>query len=108
MSVIDRYDRQRRSLDLGVEGDRRLAALEVLLVGCGGVGCAVAQMLVRSGVGSLRVLDGDVVSESDLHRQCLYYPQDVEAGTPKALAALRELERIGGRPRLAAHPISFT
>lgn len=105
---MSRYDRQRRVLPSGGVADDRLAALRVLLVGVGGIGAPLAIGLVRAGVGQLTLVDPDVVSDSDLPRQPLYFPEDVRAARPKAEAAARELARIGGRSRIVARSIALT
>jgi molybdopterin/thiamine biosynthesis adenylyltransferase/rhodanese-related sulfurtransferase len=90
--MTDRYDRQTVLPEVGPEGQRRLRAATVLVVGAGGLGCAVLQYLCAAGLGRLLVLDHDRVEESNLHRQPLYRMGDL--GEPKAraaAAAMREL-----------------
>src|SRR5690349_447576 len=76
-SMMDRYARQMVLPEVGVDGQRRLSQATVLVVGTGGLGCAVLQYLVAAGVGELIVLDQDCVEASNLHRQPLYRMQDV-------------------------------
>jgi molybdopterin/thiamine biosynthesis adenylyltransferase len=90
----DRYSRQTRFAPLGPEGQARLAAGRVAIVGCGALGSVVAMALVRAGVGALRLIDRDVPELSNLPRQVLFDEADVAAGLPKAVAAARHLERI--------------
>ena len=92
----DRYSRQSRFWGIGVEGQARLAAGRVLVIGCGGLGSAAIHLLARSGVGHLVVVDRDVVELDNLHRQLLYDEADAAAGTPKALAAAAVVGRING------------
>ena len=66
---LDRYARQMRFPPLGEDGQRRLAASRALLCGCGALGSAIANMLVRAGVGTLRIVDRDFVELSNLQRQ---------------------------------------
>ncbi len=66
----------------------------VTLVGCGGLGSVVADILVRAGIGFLRIVDRDYVEESNLQRQVLYDSHDVAENLPKAEAARRKLEKI--------------
>lgn len=87
-----RYSRQEILPQLGAEGQKRLGASRVLVVGAGGTGGTVAQLLVRAGVGKITVIDRDVVEESNLHRQLLYEEGDV--GAPKALLAAERLRAI--------------
>lgn len=90
----DRYSRQARFWGIGTEGQARLARGRVLVVGCGAIGSAAIDLLARSGVGHLVVVDRDVVELSNLARQLLYDEADAEAGTPKAVAAARAVGRI--------------
>jgi molybdopterin/thiamine biosynthesis adenylyltransferase len=90
----DRYARQSRFWGIGAEGQARLAAGRVLVVGCGGLGSAVIDLLARSGVGHLVVVDRDVVELGNLHRQLLYEEADAAAGTAKAVAAAAAVGRI--------------
>ena len=58
---LERYSRQMRFAPLGEEGQRRLLASRVLLVGCGALGTVLAETLTRAGVGALRIVDRDFV-----------------------------------------------
>jgi molybdopterin/thiamine biosynthesis adenylyltransferase/rhodanese-related sulfurtransferase len=97
-SMSNRYARQQILPEVGPEGQARLAAATVLVVGAGGLGCAVLQYLAAAGVGALIIVDHDRVEESNLHRQPLYRMSDI--GQPKvhaagaALTALNPLVRI--------------
>jgi molybdopterin/thiamine biosynthesis adenylyltransferase/rhodanese-related sulfurtransferase len=92
----DRYARQRVLPDIGTAGQARLAAAEVLVVGAGGLGCAVLQYLAGAGVGRLVIVDHDRVEEENLHRQPLYRMSDL--GELKAQAARAAL--LAGNPGL--------
>ncbi len=96
-----RFDRQVRFQPLGVEGQERLGASSVLVVGCGALGGALAMQLVRSGVGRVSLVDRDVVELTNLPRQVLFEPEHL--GRPKALAARESLARIGGPSQVEAH-----
>ena len=104
---MERYDRQRRVLN-GAAVDNLWAQTSVLLVGVGGVGSPLAQMLHRSGLGQLTLADGDRVQTTDLHRQILYSDTDAKAGTPKVRAAARFLENQGGRCVVEAYEGNLT
>ncbi|UOR04999.1 molybdopterin-synthase adenylyltransferase MoeB [Hymenobacter aerilatus] len=84
-----RYDRHLRLPEIGSEGQEKLKAARVLVVGCGGLGCPVLQYLAAAGVGTLGLLDHDTVDETNLQRQVLYATADV--GRPKAEAAAEKL-----------------
>ena len=96
----ERYSRQTRFAPLGVEGQARLAAGRVAVVGCGALGSVVAMALVRAGVGHVRIIDRDLPELSNLPRQVLFDEADVTAGLPKAVAAARHLERINSAARI--------
>ncbi|MGL4514755.1 MAG: ThiF family adenylyltransferase [Lacipirellulaceae bacterium] len=89
-----RYAKQVRYAPIGIEGQRRLAASGVLVVGCGALGSTVAESLVRAGVGRVRIVDRDYVELSNLQRQSLFTEADAAEGTPKAVAAERRLRAV--------------
>lgn len=97
-----RYSRQMLVKDIGEEGQRKLSQSRVLLVGCGALGTAIANILVRAGVGFLRIVDGDIVEESNLQRQNLFDEEHVKQGLPKAVAALGVLRRVNSDVELDA------
>lgn len=78
----------------GPEGQERLGASSAVLVGCGAIGAAVASLLVRAGIGRLRILDRDFVETSNLQRQMLFEESDAREALPKAVAAERRLRAI--------------
>ena len=94
---FDRYVRQTRYPPLGEEGQRRLAASRVLVCGCGALGSTLANLLVRAGAGSVRIVDRDFVETNNLPRQVLFDEEDVAAQMPKAVAAARRLRRINSQ-----------
>ena len=83
--MTDRYARQTILPEVGRQGQARLAAANVLVVGAGGLGCAALPYLAAAGVGRLTIVDHDKVEESNLHRQPLYRMSDI--GQPKVQAA---------------------
>lgn len=85
----NRYHRHLILPNFGVEGQLKLKAARVLVVGAGGLGCPVLQYLVAAGVGNIGIVDFDVVEESNLQRQILYSVEDV--GLPKVEVAKRKL-----------------
>ena len=95
---MSRFDRQIMLPQIGEEGQRRLSASSVLIVGMGGLGCPVALYLAGAGVGRIGLADADTVSESNLHRQLLYSYADV--GRPKVRAAMDRLRGIAPRYRI--------
>jgi molybdopterin/thiamine biosynthesis adenylyltransferase len=89
-----RYHRQSILPQIGAEGQEKLSASSVLLVGCGALGTAMADLLVRAGVGSLRIVDRDLVELTNLQRQVLFDEEDARQETPKAVAAANRLSQI--------------
>ena len=107
MSEVDRrYERQVLLPEIGVEGQIKLASSSVLVVGAGGLGAPVLQYLAAAGVGHIGIIDGDVVSESNLNRQILYSMQDI--GKPKALLAAGRLECLNAEIKITAIPTMLT
>jgi adenylyltransferase/sulfurtransferase len=98
--TLDRYARQIRYAPLGEEGQRRLARSRALVCGCGALGSMAASLLVRAGVGAVRVVDRDFVELGNLHRQILFDENDVAGGLPKAVAAVEKLRRINSTVEL--------
>lgn len=90
----DRYSRQERFVPFGPEGQRRLGASRVAIVGCGALGSFHASALARAGAGYLRLIDRDYVEWNNLQRQWLYDESDARDAAPKAAAAARALKRI--------------
>jgi molybdopterin-synthase adenylyltransferase len=87
----ERYSRQILFSGIGAEGQRRLAAGRVAIVGCGATGSALASLLARAGVGKLRIIDRDYVEPSNLQRQSLFDENDAAESLPKAVAAVRKI-----------------
>ena len=87
----DRYSRQILFPGIGAEGQKRLAAGRIAIVGCGATGSALASLLARAGVGTLRIIDRDYVEESNLQRQTLFEENDAAESLPKAIAAARRI-----------------
>jgi molybdopterin/thiamine biosynthesis adenylyltransferase len=89
-----KYSRQLLFAPLGEQGQERLLASSAVLVGCGAIGAAAANLLVRAGVGRIRIIDRDFVEPSNLQRQILYDEADARDALPKAVAAERKLRAI--------------
>jgi adenylyltransferase/sulfurtransferase len=93
-AALERYSRQMRFYGIGEAGQRKLAEAHVTLCGCGALGTVLANVLVRAGVGHLRLLDRDFIETSNLQRQVLFDEHDVAENLPKAEAAARKLGAI--------------
>src|SRR5271168_210634 len=93
-SLQEKYSRQILFAGIGEEGQQRLLASSAVIVGCGAIGAAAAGLLVRAGVGRVRILDRDFVEPSNLQRQTLFDEDDARVALPKAVAAERKLRAI--------------
>jgi molybdopterin/thiamine biosynthesis adenylyltransferase len=93
-SLNERYSRQILFEPLGRDGQQRLLASSAVLIGCGAIGAATANLLARAGVGRIRVVDRDFVEPSNLQRQTLFDESDARDALPKAVAAERKLKAI--------------
>ena len=92
--VYERYSRQILFSEIGEAGQQRLLESSAVIVGCGALGTALANLLVRAGVGKLRIVDRDFVEPSNLQRQTLFEEADAAEALPKAVAAERRLRAI--------------
>jgi molybdopterin/thiamine biosynthesis adenylyltransferase len=89
---IQRYSRHILLQDVGVEGQEKLLKGKVLIVGAGGLGAPVAMYLAAAGVGTIGIVDADVVDLSNLQRQIIHFTADVDK--PKVLSAKEKMEAI--------------
>lgn len=105
---LDRYHRQMLLPGVGEEGQRRLLASNAMLVGCGALGCVIADHLARAGVGTITIVDRDVVELTNLQRQTLYDERDAAEGLPKAQAARRRLAQINSSITIHAVVADFS
>jgi molybdopterin/thiamine biosynthesis adenylyltransferase len=105
LEVDDRYSRQVLFRGIGAEGQLRLAEARVVVVGCGATGSALASLLARSGVGTIRIIDRDYVELSNLQRQSLFDEADAAESLPKAIAAAKKISAFNSKivvePRVA-------
>lgn len=100
------YSRQLVLPEIGAAGQQRLAQSTVIVIGAGGLGCAVLFGLAGAGVGTIVIVDDDVVDPANLHRQPLYTPGDV--GSPKAAAAAARLAAYNPTIRLRPMPVRLS
>uniref|UniRef100_A0A8D0B951 Adenylyltransferase and sulfurtransferase MOCS3 n=1 Tax=Salvator merianae TaxID=96440 RepID=A0A8D0B951_SALMN len=102
---IERYSRQLVVPELGVRGQLRLARSAVLVVGCGGLGCPLAQYLAAAGVGRLGLVDHDAVELNNLHRQVLH--RESRLGVPKARSAAAALKELNSGIQYVPHELAL-
>ena len=93
-SFHEKYSRQILFAGIGEEGQKRLMSASAVIVGCGAIGAATANLLVRAGIGRLRIVDRDFVEPSNLQRQTLFDEGDAREALPKAVAAERKLRAV--------------
>jgi adenylyltransferase/sulfurtransferase len=98
-----RYARQVRFPAIGEEGQQKLLASKVAVVGAGAIGSVAAEQLARSGVGRITIVDRDVVEATNLGRQASYTPEDAEKRIPKAIALAGHLAAVN--PEIAIAPV---
>lgn len=103
---MERYSRHILLKEIGREGQERLAEGRVLIIGCGGLGSPVAMYLAAAGVGTIGLMDGDVVDETNLQRQVIHFTADV--GKPKVTSAADKLRAINPHIRIIEIPEFFT
>jgi adenylyltransferase/sulfurtransferase len=92
--LYEKYSRQILFAGIGEDGQEKILNASAVLIGCGALGTAVAGHLVRSGLGTLRIIDRDFVELSNLQRQTLFDEADARHALPKAVAAERHLRAI--------------
>jgi adenylyltransferase/sulfurtransferase len=103
---LERYARQIMLSSIGIEGQEKIFKAKICLIGLGGLGCPISQQLVSMGIGFLRIVDRDVVSITDLHRQYLYKPED--AGKMKVEVAFERLKALNPEVEIDPKPIAIT
>ena len=95
---LEKYSRQIILKNIGILGQKKILHSKVLIIGMGGLGCPVAEFLTRSGVGSLGIVDHDLVGLSNIHRQTLYDEKDL--GKLKVKAAKKKLADINSKTKI--------
>ena len=102
---IEKFSRQIILKDIGAIGQKKILNSKVLIIGMGGLGCPVAEFLTRSGIGTLGIIDHDVVSASNIHRQSLYDEKDINK--LKVKVAQKKLKNINPKARVNAFAIKL-
>ena len=94
---LERYSRQILFPGIGEEGQRKIRAAKVLLVGCGALGSNIANTMTRAGVGRLTIVDRDFLELNNLQRQVVFDEDDVASSLPKAVAAANKLRKVNSQ-----------
>ena len=102
---IEKFSRQIILKDIGAIGQKKILNSKVLIIGMGGLGCPVAEFLTRSGIGTLGIIDHDIVSASNIHRQSLYDEKDLNK--LKVKIAQKKLKNINPKTKVNAFAIKL-
>lgn len=103
---IVRYSRHILLQDIGVEGQEKISAGKVLIVGAGGLGAPIAFYLAAAGVGTVGIIDGDVVDLSNLQRQIIHFTADVNK--PKVISAKEKINQLNPDVNVITYQELFT
>ena len=95
---IERFSRQIILKNIGILGQNKITYSKVLIIGMGGLGCPVAEFLTRSGIGSLGIVDHDLINLSNIHRQSLFNENDLNQ--PKVKIAKKKLNKINSLTKI--------
>jgi adenylyltransferase/sulfurtransferase len=106
LEALERYSRQMLIPAIGEVGQRRLLSSSVFIIGCGGLGCTIAQILVRAGIGTIHIAENECVEQDNLHRQILYDENDL--GKSKLESAVKKLRSINSQVTIIPIPQRIT
>ena len=102
-SQIERFSRQLVLKNIGAKGQKKILSSKVLIVGVGGLGCPAAENLVRAGVGTVGLIDNDVVNLSNIHRQSLFSSKDIKK--QKVNVAAKKLKEINPLTKIETYKL---
>ena len=100
-SQIERFSRQLVLKNIGTNGQKKILSSKILIVGVGGLGCPAAENLVRAGVGTIGLIDNDIVNLSNIHRQSLFNSKDIKK--PKVTVAAKKLKEINSFTKIKTY-----
>src|SRR5271156_6851196 len=104
----ERYSRQILFRGIGADGQRKLTASRITIVGCGATGSVLASLLARAGGGAIRIIDRDYIEPSNLQRQGLFDESDAAQSLPKAIAAANKLRSFNSGITIEPHVADLT
>ena len=108
LELGERYSRQVLFAGIGPDGQRKLIESRIAIIGCGATGSAMASLLARAGVGTIRIIDRDYVEPSNLQRQSLFEESDAADSLPKAIAAARKIAAFNSQVVVEPHVADVT
>ena len=105
-SQIERFSRQLVLKNIGASGQNKILSTKILVVGVGGLGCPAAENLVRAGVGTIGLIDNDIVNLSNIHRQSLFNSKDIKKS--KVIVAAKKLREINPYTKIKTYKSKLT
>ncbi len=102
-SQIERFSRQLVLKNIGAAGQKKVLASKILIIGMGGLGCPAAENLTRAGVGSLGLVDNDIINLSNIHRQSLFNSKDIKKS--KVGVAAKKLKDINPSVKIKTYKL---
>ena len=100
-SQIERFSRQLVLKKIGAKGQKKILSSKILIVGIGGLGCPAAENLVRAGIGTIGLIDNDIVNLSNIHRQSLFTSKDIKK--TKVSVAAKKLKEINPSTKIKTY-----
>ena len=105
-SQIERFSRQLVLKNIGANGQKKILSTKILIVGVGGLGCPAAESLVRAGIGTIGLIDNDIVNLSNIHRQSLFSSKDIKKS--KVSVAEKKLKEINPNTKIKTYKSRLT
>ena len=100
-SQIERFSRQLVLKNIGPKGQKKIISSKILIVGIGGLGCPAAESLTRAGIGTIGLVDNDIINLSNIHRQSLFNSKDVKK--LKVSVAAKKLKEINPHTKVITY-----